>query len=225
MTEIKQDRFMFFANFAEAIQELPEEEHAEAYKAICEYGIYGILPKNKTLKGMCIMSMPSLFKKEKRGGNHNPTGKNQHSDGEVKEVKEVKTGQSGQNGQTGQSFLETETETETETENLCKKETEKEKPSVDNVDNFLKSASASLSESKNIKNKVLVSSEFSVSKVPELQCYVNEMPEDVILAVEQWIIKSKSGQNVDISFIIKQFFNFAKRMNRPIFKEQDKTTS
>lgn len=73
------------------------------------------------------------------------------------------------------------------------------------------------------KNKVLVSSQFSISNVPDLKCYVNEMPEDVIDAVEKWLINTKSGQMVDISFITKQFFNFAKRMGRPVFKEQDKT--
>lgn len=203
MTEIKQDRFMFFANFAEAIQELPEEEHAEAYKAICEYGIYGILPKNKTLKGMCIMSMPSLFKKEKRGGNHNPTGKNQHSDAEVKEVK---TGQSGQNGQTGQSFLETETETR----NVNEKETEKEK----SVDNFLKGIKAKpLLKSLNKKNKVLVSESLSLVDLddPDINAYLNEYGQKVIEDVQNWLIKEKTGKEVDKEFICRQFTNFSQR--------------
>lgn len=206
MTEIKQDRFMFFANFAEAIQELPEEEHAEAYKAICEYGIYGILPKNKTLKGMCIMSMPSLFKKERRGGNHNPTGKNQHSD---IEVKEVKTGQRGQSGQTGQSFLETETETETE--NLCKKETEKEKSEA--VDKFLTDFKSSHSVNKFNKNKILISNSFSLFSFddPDIKAYIDEYGEKVIKDVQDWLIKNKSGKEVDKSFICRQFSNFAQR--------------
>lgn len=206
MTEIKQDRFMFFANFAEAIQELPEEEHAEAYKAICEYGIYGILPKNKTLKGMCIMSMPSLFKKERRGGNHNPKGKNQHSDGEVKEVK---TGQSGQSGQTGQSFLETETETETE--NLYKEKTEKEKSET--VDNFLSDFKSSHSVNSFFKNKILISKSLSLIQFddPDIQSYLTEYGEKVITDVQDWLIKNKEGKEVDKSFICRQFSNFAKR--------------
>ena len=209
MTEVKQERFMFFANFAEAIQELPEEEHAEAYKAICEYGIYGILPKNKTLKGMCIMSMPSLFKKEKRGGNHNPTGKNQHSDDEVKEVK---TGQSGQNGQTGQSFLkqklklETETETETETENLC----EKEKRKSPDLKNAIKPVNSF------VKNKVLVSESLSLvdSDDEDINAYLNEFGKKVVLDVQEWLIKNKIGKEVDKDFICRQIRNFQERQRK-----------
>ena len=210
MTEIKQDRFMFFANFAEAIQELPEEEHAEAYKAICEYGIYGILPKNKTLKGMCIMSMPSLFKKEKRGGNHNPTGKNQHSDSEVKEVK---TGQSGQNGQTGQSFLKQKLklETETETENY---ETETNKEKEKSFEHFLKGIKARpLLGSLNKKNKVFVSDSLSLVDLddPDINIYISEYGGKVCSDVQKWLIKEKSGQEIDKVFICRQFTNFAQR--------------
>ena len=71
----------------------------------------------------------------------------------------------------------------------------------------------------NNKNKVVISSKFSISGVPELRSYVDEMPEDVIDSVEKWLIKTKQGQMVDIPFITKQFFNFAKRMGRPFFKE------
>lgn len=103
--EILQNKFAFFENFASTIREtLPDNKQAEGYKAICEYGIFGVLPEDDTLKGMCLMAKASIFKKEKRGGNNNPDGKNQHK-------KEVKRGQSGQKGQSGQPFLETETET------------------------------------------------------------------------------------------------------------------
>lgn len=205
MTEIKQERFMFFANFAEAIQELPEEEHAEAYKAICEYGIYGILPKNKTLKGMCIMSMPSLFKKEKRGGNHNPTGKNQHSDDEVKEVK---TGQSGQNAQSGQPFLKQKLKLETET--ICEKETDKEKRNIPDLKNTIKPVNSF------VKNKVLVSESLSLvdSDDEDIKTYLNEFGKKVVLDVQEWLIHNKLGQNVDKEFICRQFNNFANRQRR-----------
>lgn len=105
-----QNKFAFFANFAETIRAtLPEEKQAEAYKALCEYGIYGTLPEDPLLKGMCLMAKISLQKTDGRsnnGGNHNPKGINQHS----KEVNQVNSGQSGQ-------FL-SETETETETRNI-----------------------------------------------------------------------------------------------------------
>lgn len=51
-----QNKFAFFANFAETIRAaLPAERQAEAYQAICEYGIYGTLPEDPMLKSMCLM--------------------------------------------------------------------------------------------------------------------------------------------------------------------------
>ena len=95
------------------------------------------------------------------------------------------------------------------------------KYSLDNVDNFgdivKKVGSLNIN-----KNKIVISSKFSASDYDELKVYVQEMPEDVIHSVESWLIKTKLGQTVDISFITKQFMNFAKRQGRPIFKEQDK---
>ena len=115
--EIKQNKFAFFANFAETIRELPIEKQGLAYQALCEYGIYGMLPEDESLRAMCLMAKASLFKADGRknnGGNHNPTGKNQFTE---------PNGQSGQSwsklvkvGQSGQFLSETETETETETE-------------------------------------------------------------------------------------------------------------
>ena len=124
--EIQQNKFMFFANFAETIKELPKEKQGEAYQAICEYGIYGTLPEDQSLKMMCLMAKASIFKEDGRknnGGNHNPTGKNQHSNPGQKRSILVNSGQSGQ-------FLSrTETETEEETEE--KKKIQKEKEEFD----------------------------------------------------------------------------------------------
>lgn len=69
------------------------------------------------------------------------------------------------------------------------------------------------------KNKVVISSSFKASDYDELKVYVQEMPDDVIRSVEQWLIKSKLGQAVDCAFIAKQFINFAKRQGRPFFKQ------
>lgn len=71
----------------------------------------------------------------------------------------------------------------------------------------------------NNKNKVVISSCFKASDCDELKVYVQEMPEDVIHSVEQWLINTKLGQAVDCAFIAKQFINFAKRQGRPFFKE------
>jgi hypothetical protein len=71
----------------------------------------------------------------------------------------------------------------------------------------------------NNKSKIVISSSFKANDYDELKVYVQEMPEDVIHSVEQWLIKSKLGQPVDCAFIAKQFINFAKRQGRPFFKE------
>ena len=114
-----QDKFMFFKNFAEAIrQSLPSEKQAEAYKAICEFALYDQKPTDPLLLTICLLIAPSLFKTDGRknnGGNHNPTGKNQHSNTD----KEVNSGQSLVNvGQSWSIPLETETETETINRNI-----------------------------------------------------------------------------------------------------------
>lgn len=120
--EIQQNKFAFFANFAETIRSLPTEKQAEAYKALCEYGIYGILPEDEALRIMCLMSSASIFKEDGRknnGGNHNPKGINQHSDLGQTRSKLVNSGQ----------FLskqKQETETETETEKKKEKKPKKE---------------------------------------------------------------------------------------------------
>lgn len=93
---------------------------------------------------------------------------------------------------------------------------------VDNVDNFLKQASAELSDNKNMVGKVVISEKFSAKNVPDLKVYSDEMPADVIHSVEKWLIREKLGKAVDTKFIARQFINFAKRQGRPLFKEQDK---
>lgn len=127
-----QNKFAFFANFAETIREtIPPEKQAAAYQAICEYGIYGTLPDDPVLKVMCLMAKASIYNK---GGA--PEGnKNAQKQKDNKEEKQPKTTQNNlkqpkitetiKNNQNN-SFLETETETrnkklkqETETEKGC----------------------------------------------------------------------------------------------------------
>lgn len=57
-----QNKFAFFANFAETIRSLPENKQADAYKAICEFGIYGELPDDVLLKSLCLMAQNSIYK-------------------------------------------------------------------------------------------------------------------------------------------------------------------
>lgn len=134
--EAQQNKFAFFANFAESIRQLPEEIQPKAYQAICEFGIYGILPEDAMLRGMCLMAKASIQKVDGRsnnGGNHNPEGINQHK----KEVNQVNQVNSGQFGQSGQILSETETRNKKqEKDNLKVIQKEKkifQKPSLEEV--------------------------------------------------------------------------------------------
>ena len=102
----KDKEFKFYENFMRAIDILPEEQRAEACYKFCRFGIYGELPEDEALKMFCIGVSVSVQKYQNCGGNHNPTGKNQHT----------KNGQVGQVGQVVQTKTKTKTETETETE-------------------------------------------------------------------------------------------------------------
>ena len=113
------EKFMFFGNFMETANKLPDEMRLKYYDSIMDYVFKGIEPTDPIMAALINSIKPSLDKEEKRGGNHNPTGQNQHSEVKVGQ-KEVKV------GQRGQSFLETETETETEKE----KESVKKKVAV-----------------------------------------------------------------------------------------------
>lgn len=119
---IQQKGFIFFANFAESIKNLPEDKQPLAYKALCEFGIYGILPEDETLKMMCLMVKESVFKNDKRqlnGGNHNPTGKNQYSNTEELEQNRSIQVNLGQFRSIGQSLYK-EKEKEKEKEKVYK---------------------------------------------------------------------------------------------------------
>ena len=103
------DGFYFFTNYRNIARDLSPELKAKFLDALMDYAIDGIEPEDCVIKALITAIKPSLDKVEKRGGNHNPTGQNQH--------KEVKVGQSevksGQNevkvGQSGQTFNKQET--------------------------------------------------------------------------------------------------------------------
>lgn len=110
------DRFLFFENFYRIAESLPEDLQLKFYKSLMGYVFDGVIPDDAIMKSLIIALQPSLDKEEKRGGNHNPLGQNQHSKS-IQKNTEVKVGQNNNNlgqkevkvGQSGQSFLETET--------------------------------------------------------------------------------------------------------------------
>lgn len=96
-------RFMFFENYMETANKLPDEMRLKYYDSIMNYVFKGEEPSDPVMAALINSIKLSLDKVEKRGGNHNPTGQNQYN--------EVKVGQSEVKvGQSGQSFKETETE-------------------------------------------------------------------------------------------------------------------
>lgn len=112
------DKFMFFDNFKETADRLPDDLRLKFYDAMTDYVFKGAESDDAIISALITAIKPSLDKEDKRGGNHNPLGQNQYSEVK-KEVKEVKSGQSGQ------SFLETETETRNRNKKLLTPENNK----------------------------------------------------------------------------------------------------
>lgn len=115
------DRFMFFENFMATAELLDDKNKLAFYNAIFDYVFKDAEPTDPYIAALLNAIKPSLDKVDGRcrnGGNHNPTGKNQHT------AKLVNSGQSRSKlvksvVNSGQFLSETETETEI-------KETEKE---------------------------------------------------------------------------------------------------
>ena len=70
------ESFIFYRSFYEAIKCMPSEVQAEIYPAICEYALFGKLPKNlsEVAKGMFTLIKPNIdvntarFENGKKGG-------------------------------------------------------------------------------------------------------------------------------------------------------------
>ena len=122
-----QNKFAFFANFAETIKTLPKEIQPRAYQAVCEFGIYGTLPDDILLKSICLMAKNSIYKDWggaplgnknalKKQPQNNPETTQKQPDILEKQETETET----------ETETEDETEAETETENETEAETEAE---------------------------------------------------------------------------------------------------
>lgn len=103
------EKFVFFKNFKTVADKLPDDMRLKFYDAVTAYVFEKKEPDDVVIAALVDAIKPSLDKEDKRGGNHNPTGQNQHS--------AVKTGQTRSNevkkeiepdkaAQRGQSFLE-----------------------------------------------------------------------------------------------------------------------
>lgn len=103
------EKFVFFKNFKTVADRLPDDLRLKFYDAVTAYVFEEKEPDDVVIAALVDAIKPSLDKEDKRGGNHNPTGQNQHSavkigqnrSNEVK--KEIETDKAAQRGQ---SFLE-----------------------------------------------------------------------------------------------------------------------
>lgn len=113
-----QSNFMFYDNFLEAINQLPESERANACYQFCKYAITDELPEDKSLAMFCVGVRYSVHKYQGRGGARAGAGRPKKSNEE-----ENQKNQKNQNIQKNQN-TQTETETKTETEKEIHKEKE-----------------------------------------------------------------------------------------------------
>lgn len=107
------DKFMFYDNFWNAIQQLPEDERASACYEFCRYGITGCLPEDKMMRMFCLGVSVSVQKYQGRGGAREGSGAPK---GNRNAVKTIKNNQNNQNNHKSQTKTKTKTKTITETE-------------------------------------------------------------------------------------------------------------
>lgn len=94
------DKFLFFRNFKETADKLPDDLRLKFYDAMTAYVFEGVEPDDVVISALIAAIKPDLDKKEKRGGNHNPSGSNQHSiEDKITQTRtnEVKIGQNSSN--------------------------------------------------------------------------------------------------------------------------------
>ena len=126
------EKFMFFENFKQMADKLPDDLRLKFYDALTNYVFLGEESDDPIISALITGIKFSLDKVDGRsnnGGNHNPKGVNQHKIDQTKEDNLTQSRSKLVNlGQSRSIPLETETETETETRN-GKKEMVKEKVS------------------------------------------------------------------------------------------------
>lgn len=199
MDENQQNSFMFYSNFLDAINQLPESERANACYQFCKYALNDKLPDDKALAMFCIGVRYSVHKYQGRGGARIGAGAPKGNKNATKNNALDTNNQNNQNNQKIQKNQNTQTETKTKYNNIN---------IYNNINNI----------GKNREKKILIDSSFSCSNFDVFKAYIQEMPSSVIQSVENWLKKQKNGQEIPVEFIIKQFFNFAQRSNISIFK-------
>ena len=118
---------MFFQNFKETADKLPDDLRLKFYDAMTDYVFNGVEPEDSLINALITAIKPSLDKTDERGGSREGAGAPKGNQNSIKnnqkqsnQSKEIKVNQNNQ------SFLETETETETRNRSI-EKEIVKEK--------------------------------------------------------------------------------------------------
>lgn len=85
------------------------------------------------------------------------------------------------------------------------------------VAEIIKQAGDALSVRKST-DMIFVDSSFRLLNYPVFAPYIEQVTPAIIESVENWLRQTKNGQSVSVQFITKQFFNFANRQNKSVFK-------
>lgn len=138
---MNRDKFMFFDNFKETADRLPDDLRLKFYDAMTDYVFKGVEPDDVIISALITAIKPSLDKEDKRGGIREGAGAPKNNqNAKMIENKTIKNNQNNQK-QSKQSILsETETETETKEKNTLKGiQKEKkifQKPSLEEVKSY-----------------------------------------------------------------------------------------
>ena len=69
------DKFIFWQNFKEAADKLPDDLRLKFYDAITDYAFNGVEPDDTVVKALIAAIKPSLDREEKRGGSREGAGR------------------------------------------------------------------------------------------------------------------------------------------------------
>ena len=118
------EKFMFFQNFKETADKLPDDLRLKFYDAMTNYVFNGVEPEDSLVNALITAIKPSLDKTDERGGAREGAGRKsneiKNNQNNSKEIKVI---------QNNQSFQETETETRNKKQEI-EKEIVKEKVAI-----------------------------------------------------------------------------------------------
>ena len=69
------EKFIFWQNFKEAADKLPDDLRLKFYDAITDYAFNGVEPDDTVVKALIAAIKPSLDHEEKRGGSREGAGR------------------------------------------------------------------------------------------------------------------------------------------------------